>query len=331
MINIKAAVLEDEKKLVYREDFPEPEVGKDDAKVKVHYCGICGSDLSNYKYKLYGFTPIIMGHEFSGEIVKLGENIKDFQVGDRVVGINVSLETTGGEMRGLGIFQNGGYAEYVIVNKNDLFKIPENLNFLEAVMIESFANSMRAMKLSEVKESEKMMIIGGGNIGLCTLCTLISERNPEYIVVIEPQEYLREKAKELGAIEAFPPRKNKIKKFIKNSGEPTTIFECAGNVNALNLAIGLIKKRGTILVEGIYRGTIDFPMMIINSKEIKIQGSLGHDKDDINDAIALVEKLKDKIIKFPKIVGSLKDAPKIFQEMILPKEREYIKAVLKII
>ena len=68
---IKAAVFEDIQKIVYREDYPKPSIGPEDVLVKVHYCGICGSDVTAFKFKMYQ-VPLVMGHEISGEVAKIG-------------------------------------------------------------------------------------------------------------------------------------------------------------------------------------------------------------------------------------------------------------------
>ena len=72
---MKAAVFEDVEKIVYYEDYPKPAPGPDDVIIKVKYCAICGSDVSNFKHKMYQ-VPLVMGHEFSGEIDNIGENIE---------------------------------------------------------------------------------------------------------------------------------------------------------------------------------------------------------------------------------------------------------------
>ena len=105
---MKAAVFVDVRKIEYHEDYPIPILGNDDVLVKVHYCGICGSDITNFKFKMYQ-VPLIMGHEFTGEVSEIGGNIQDFKVGDQVCGINVSLDISQGNLDGLGIFQNGGF------------------------------------------------------------------------------------------------------------------------------------------------------------------------------------------------------------------------------
>ncbi len=304
-----------------------PTIGFDDVLLKTAYCGICGSDVHNFKNKIYQ-TPLIMGHEISGVIEEVGKNIENFSPGDRVCAINVKLDISGGELGGLGIFQNGGYAEFVKVPQKYLFHIPKNIPLKEAIMIESFANITRAMKLSRVQDNEKIMIIGGGNIGLCFLKALLVEKNPEYIIVIEPHTFLREKALEFGADEAIPPRKAKIKKYFKEKGEPTFIFDCVANQETILLGIDIIMRGGTILLEGIHKGTIEFPSFLINSKELGIKGCLGHDREDILAAIDLIRNNDIPLDKFISKTVKLENLQNLFNSYLEPGERKFIKMVI---
>ncbi|TXT59333.1 MAG: putative L-iditol 2-dehydrogenase [Promethearchaeota archaeon] len=322
-------MFEDIRQLRYTEDYPTPEISSKEALVKVHYCGICGSDITNYKTKMYQ-TPLIMGHELSGEIVQIGEEIRDFKIGDRVCGINVKLDISKGELGGLGIFQDGGFAEFVKVPEKYLFSIPEGLSYKEAIMIESFANITRGIKLSEIPKNQSIMIIGGGNIGLCFLDALLAEKVPENIVVIEPHEFLRKKAKKFGATAVFPPNKIKIKRFFKKTSKPSYIFDCVGKEETLKMAIDLIERGGTILLEGIHKGTIDFPMFLINSKEIGLKGCLGHDRDDILASIELIKNKKIQPSKFISKVVPLEDIENAFKAFLESKEREFIKIAVRI-
>ena len=330
MDSIRAAVFEDVKKIVYQEDYPKPIIDSDSILVKTHYCGLCGSDVTNFKYKMYQ-APLIMGHELAGEIVQLGENVIAFKIGDRVCGINISLDLGKGQLDGLGIFKNGGFAEYVKVPEKYLFSLPGNVSFKEGAMIESFANAIRGIKLSQIDVNQNILIIGGGNIGLCFLNVLLCEKEPNYIVVIEPHQFLREKAKEMGATDAFPPNKAKIKRFIKRSGEPSFIFDCAGNEDSILLSIDLIKKGGTILLEGIHYGSkISLPMLLINSKEICLKGCLGHDREDILRSIDLFARQKIDANKLISEVVNLENIQEVFLKFLEPAERKFIKILIKI-
>ncbi|MFX1358408.1 MAG: zinc-binding dehydrogenase [Promethearchaeota archaeon] len=327
---MKAAVFEDIKKIVYREDYPKPNIGPDDALIKVHYCGICGTDINNFKYKIYQ-TPLIMGHEVSGVVEKIGENITEVKVGDKVICFNVKLDVSHKQLEGIGLFQDGGFAEYIKVPKKYLFQIPDNTSLKEAVMIETLSLAMRAIKLSGIDKNQNIMIIGGGNVGLTFLNVLKEETKPNFVIVIEPHEFLREKAKEMGANEALPPNKVKIKKYFKKKGSPTFIFDCVGSEDTLILAMEFIEREGTVLLEGIHEiKSIPFPIFLINSKEIHLQGCLGHDRHDILAAIDFFLKNKVDANKLISEIIALKDIQKTFEKFLETGERKFIKILIKI-
>lgn len=273
-------------------------------------------------------TPLIMGHEISGEIAELGQNVSNWKKGDRVVALNVALEI--GDVAGMGIFQDGGFAEYVKVNQNNVFSPPESLSSRDAVLIETFANAVRGMKLSNIGNNEKIIIIGAGSIGLSFLNTLITEKNPKYVIVIEPHEFLRERAKEIGATEVFPPKMVKVKKFMKKYGGSTFIFDCAGTEATIKMSIDLIQKGGTILLEGIHKGSINFPIFTIISKEICFKGSMGHDRDDILRSIKLFKDDKVNPSHFITDVIPLNEIQTGFERFLEPEERKFIKIIVEI-
>ncbi len=326
---MKAAVIEDINKIIYKKNYPKPIPGPDEALVKVHYCGICGSDITNFKYKLYKM-PLIGGHEITGEIKEIGENVFEASVGDKVLCVNVSLDFTQDELSGLGIFQDGGFAEYVKVPKNSIFPLPKNISTKDAALIETFALIMRAFKLSRIEKNENILIIGGGNVGLATLKSVLIEKDPNYVIVVEPQEFLRKKAIEIGATKAVDTSRAKIKKITKNLGIPTFIFDCVGNEETLSNAVYFIKKGGTILLEGIHKGTITFPIFMLNSKEVTLKGSLGHDRDDILAAIDLFAEGIVDANEFISKVIRLEDMQKTFERFLEPSGRDFIKILVKI-
>jgi len=275
-------------------------------------------------------TPLVMGHEIAGEVIEIGENITEVKVGDRVVCINISLSLGERELNAMGVFQDGGFAEYVKVPKRSLFHIPENVSVKEAAMIESFALAMRALKLSRIEKNENILVIGGGNVGLCFLKALLIEKDPNYIAIVEPHEFLRNKAIEIGASHAVSPSRTKIRKVTKKLGDPTFIFDCVGNEETISNSVYYIKKGGTILLEGMHKGSITFPMFMINSKEVTLKGCLGHDRDDILAAIELFVDNRINSSNFISEVVPLKDIQKTFERFLEPKERNFVKILVKI-
>lgn len=326
---MRAAVFEDINKIVYYEDYPEPGLDPDDIIVRVHYCGICGSDITNFKHKMYQ-TPLIMGHEISGEVAKLGDNVSGYKIGDKVVCFTVSLDISKGELKGLGTFQNGGFAEYVKVSKEWVFKIPPKISLKKAVLLETFALAKRAFKLSGLKSNENVVIFGGGSVGLTTLKALLLDKKPNYVVVVEPNEFLRGKALEIGARAAVPPRRAKIKKVLKELDTPTFIFDTVGIKETLSDAMFLIKKGGTIVLEGIHKESITFPFFNIVSKEVNLKGSFGHDRDDILAAISLFSNSDIAANDFISDIIPLKSVQAAFERFLDTSLRNFIKIVVEI-
>jgi len=326
---VKAAVLEDIKKIVYREDYPTPVPGPDDALVKVNYCGICGSDITHFLYKTYQI-PIVMGHEIVGEVVELGENVSEVKIGDKFICLNVSFDVSEGRLEGLGMFQDGGFAEFVKVPKRSLFHIPENVPVRDTVMIETFALVMRAFKLSRIENNKNIIIFGGGSVGLATLKALLIEKNPNYVVVVEPHRFLRNKAIEIGAVDAIPPGRPKIKKIVRKLGPPSFIFDWVGTEQTLSDALYIIKRGGTILLEGMYKGSISLRVFTINNKEVTLKGCLGHDREDILAAIEIFAKNKVNANDFISEVIHLEDMQKTFERFLEPTGRNFVKILVEI-
>lgn len=326
---MRAAVFEGAKKIVIHDDYPRPNAGPDEAVLNVHYCAICGSDVTNFKKVIYQ-VPIVMGHELSGEIVEVGSNVEGFKVGDRATGVTV-YDTSGryAEMRSIGVIDDGAFAEYVKVPKKYLFKVAESISMEECTMTESFAVVMRALKRARITKGQKIAIVGGGSIGLITLQVLLAEWDPEYVIVIEPHEFLREKAKEMGATDAFPPIMVKINRFYRKHGMPNFIFECAGTEKSLQSTFDLIERGGTVCVESICKGHVPLPLFMLNSREISLVGTMSHEREDILDAIALMESKRVDPGKLISKIIPLDEIQEAFEAFIAPGEREFIKIVVK--
>ncbi len=326
---MRAVVFEDTRKVSYREDYPTPVAAPGEVLLRVKYCGLCGTDIHNYAHKMYQ-TPLVMGHEFAGEVVSVGEGVTNLPVGTRGVGINVALDLGQGTPAGMGIINDGGFAEYVRVNKKDFFPISDNISYQEAALIETFAVAVRAIKKVRMQPKAKIIIVGGGTIGLTNLATLRAMHDPEYILVVEPQEFLREKAKELGATDAVIPSAGIVKKFMKKCGEADLVFECVGIEASLDLAMNVVKVGGTIVWEGIHFGKMPVPVMLLNSKEICIQGTLSHDKADITDTIALMASGRVDAKPLISEIIPLSTLAATFERALNQETRKFVKIIVEI-
>ena len=177
---MKALVLEEYNKLVYK-DVPDPEPKADEVLIKVMACGICGSDV----HGLDGSTgrripPMIMGHEASGVIMKTGTAVNDYRPGDRVTFDSTvyplndwyTLEgrynlIDNREVLGVspGTYKrDGAFAEYIVIPRHILYRIPANVTFEQAAMTEAVAVALHSINIAEIKPGSRSLVVGTGMI-----------------------------------------------------------------------------------------------------------------------------------------------------------------------
>ncbi len=288
---MKALVLEAYNHVVYK-DVPEPETGSNDVLVNVMACGICGSDI----HGMDGSTgrripPLIMGHEASGVIVRVGRDVTNWQVGDRVTfdstifPLNDWFTLEGRynlsehrEVIGVspGTYKrNGAFAEFVAVPSHVLYRIPENVTFEQAALVEPIAVALHALNVALVKTGSVCVVVGAGMIGTFLIQLLRLTGIPSVIAVDINDQSLR-KAEESGATDVFNAGTQdlnaKILALTRNRGADVS-FEVAGREESLNLAIRLVRKGGKVVLIGNTSPTATIPVQDVVTREISILGS----------------------------------------------------------
>ena len=252
------------------ETVPDPIIKDNEVLVKVHACGICGTDIHYFRAGAYsmGEKNFILGHEFSGEIVEIGDSVNSLNIGDRVIG--TGLQDCGKCywcLNNLGFCPNpavpgdgldGAFAEYVVVPNPMLgslfFRIPEDFSWEEAATVEPMAVSCFAVEQAQLRERETVVVMGAGAIGLGILQACRS-KGARQVIVSEPASLRREIALKLGADTVFNPLE--IDPFeavasATSSKFASTVFECSGAPTALGQAGQLIRPFGKIVQVGIY-------------------------------------------------------------------------------
>ncbi len=161
-------------------DWDEPAVNAGEIKVAVKACGICGSDVPRVWDNGAHYYPIILGHEFSGEVVEIGEGVTKFAVGDRVAGIplipcmkcedcvngNYSLCKN---YKFIGSSVQGAFADYVVVPEDNAIKLPDNISFEEGALFEPSSVACHGLKCANFRAGKSAAILGCGTIGILTL------------------------------------------------------------------------------------------------------------------------------------------------------------------
>lgn len=288
---MKALVLSDYMQLDYK-DVPDPSVKADEVLIEVKAAGICGSDV----HGMDGSTgrripPIIMGHEASGTILETGENVRDWKIGDRVTfdstiypledwytrkGMyNLSdgrmvLGVSAKEFR-----RNGAYAEYVAVPQHILYRIPDNVSFTRAAMVEPAAVALHAVNLTPLNINDTAVVVGTGMIGLFVV-QMLRIAGCREIVAVDIDDDKLVLAEKLGATLMLNPAKTEVNSEIlgiTNGRGADISFEVVGIASALDTAISSLRKGGTLTMLGNLTPSVEIPLQAIVTRQLRLQGS----------------------------------------------------------
>ena len=288
---MKALVLEGYNNLVYR-DIDEPQPSSGEVLIRVKACGICGSDV----HGMDGSTgrrqpPIIMGHEASGIIVKTGAGVTRWKEGDRVTfdstvyplndwytlkgGYNLS---EGREVVGVSpkeYKRHGAFAEYLAIPQHILHKIPDNVSFEQAAMVEPAAVAAHAVRISGIKVGDSAAVLGSGMIGTFIVSMLKTAGATPVIAVDVDDEKLKMAAK-YGAGITINSQKQPVAETIRNHTKGRGVdfgFEAIGISETVNVLIDSLRKGGTAVLVGNLTPVIDFPLQKVVTSEIEVRGS----------------------------------------------------------
>jgi len=318
----------------------KPRVGATEALVKVRVCGICGSDLHAYK----GLSPdiklpIILGHEFSGDVVEIGRNVDAVQVGERVcvepvIPCGNCYFCRKGEYNRcvklglIGCQSQGAFAEYVSVDEKWIHKLPQNLSYEEGALIEPLAVAVHSVERAGIKGGEVAVIFGAGTIGILVLQVLKSKKVSK-VVVVEPVSWRRDLAKTIGAdIVINPQKENVVAKLLEVTSRigADVSFEAVGSNEVLRQAIKVTRKGGTIVLIGIYEvPNVSYCIMDLIFNELVMKGSAIYCRD-FGTAIKLVEQGKVNLKRLVTHVFPLTEVKTAFE--IASKKTEPVLKIL---
>ncbi len=303
---MRAAVYKGPGKVEVDINYPEPKVGPEDVLVRVSHCGICGSDLGNYAGEQLYSVPMVIGHEFSGWVAKVGEKAGTLAQGMSVTGITTRT--------GFGVMTDGAFADYVVIPSKYVLPLPPGLAMQDAALFEPIANMAHIhayiKRLTDVDDvaNTKILIVGGGALGQLLL-QVLSAHGVNNVGVVDTREHALRLAQELGAIVAVPPAKKFAIKKAFGGNLPDVIVDCAGKPESYDFALKNVKPQGLVIFEGIHKDPIPVSILELIYKEIRIQGSFGLLRADALDALQILaagkiatSKMITRIISLEKIV-----------------------------
>lgn len=327
---MKAAVYKEPGKLVI-EDVPEPVAGPNEVVVKVKYVGICGSDLHFYAYAMVP-PDTIMGHEVTGTIVSVGEGVRDWEKGDRILlyfgkpcGTCPTCQKGNAHLCYNGVIVGegtlpGGYAEYLKVFPEMLIPLPADASMKEAVLGDPFASSYRGVMLSGIKRGDSALVMGAGPIGLCVVQHLKSF-GVKPLILSEPVAARGKLGLELGADVLLNPSRDDIdaecKKLTDGRG-PDFVFECVGIPDTVMEAANLVRVAGKVVWVGVCMEPTTIVPVMWMLKEISIQPTLGFTKNQMIECLELIRKKKVNAEKLISEVISLDELPRAFERLRKP-------------
>jgi len=317
---LKAALLKGPREVVF-EEVPIPEISDDEVLIEVKFCGICGTDVHGVED--CGLIPpgTYIGHEFSGVLAKVGKNVKDWKVGDRVTANpNWSCGKCYACRHGLlsqcehymenaigagpGLEHAGAFAKFIKLPQEQLYSLPKEVSFEEGALVEPLACSLHAVRKSAFRPREYTMVLGAGMIGLGVIAHL-KNAGAGLIIATEILEKRVEVAKKLGADYVFNPQKvsNLKEKVLEltNGRGVDVVFDCSGIAEAFQSATDFLKKGGQLVVKGII--TKEVPILPMNwaINEWRLQGSLCYYADEFP---MVIEFLKRGILPTEEMITS---------------------------
>lgn len=288
---MKAMLLSEYKKLEIV-DMPIPECGPNDLLVRVKACGICGSDIHGWDGSSgRRQPPLVMGHEAAGVVAEVGSQVTNFVAGDRVTfDSTVSCGHCSACRRGsinlcenrqvLGVScdefrRHGAFAEYVIVPQNISYKLPDELPFEHAALIEAVSIAVHAANRSPIKLGDTAVVVGSGMIGLLVV-QAVRLAGCARVIAVDLEDSKLEIAKSLGADFCLNPKRVDVPAAVKEltGGKGADIsLEVVGATPTVRTAIECTRKGGSITLVGNLAPSVDLPLQAIVTRELTLYGS----------------------------------------------------------
>lgn len=326
-------------------DVPLPDISKTDVLVEVAYTGVCGTDphlhknASAFKFE----RPFILGHEFAGTIVKAGEEVAGFSVGDRVTS-ETHARFCGKcalcrqnnyhlcrERKGYGFHVDGAFTKYVRVPERILHRIPQDVSLREASVTEPFCVAYKALvSSSRILPGNTVVVIGPGPIGvLCVKVAQLCGAGEIVVVGTEGDDKRLELSKEFGATILINGKREDPVKKILSLGDgygADLVVDTAGISDTLKLSMDAVRPAGQITKIGWGTKPVDFSLDPIVAKSVTLKGHFSHTWDVWEHCLTLMSR---KMIDLNKIITHEFSLDKWEKAFEMVETKEAVKVVLK--
>jgi threonine 3-dehydrogenase len=292
---LKALVKSKAERGLWLQDVPEPTIGINDVKIRVLATGICGTDLHIYEWDAWAQktipVPLVIGHEFVGEIVEAGANVTDFHPGDRVSGEGhvvcgrcrnclAGRRHLCAHTQGVGVNRAGAFAEYIVLPMTNIWRHAQDIPLEVAAIFDPFGNAVHTALAFPVL-GEDVLITGAGPIGIMA-AAVVAHAGARYVVITDPNPARLELAiSAAGVTRAIDPRQTTLDQVQKELGMQEGFdvgLEMSGNGNAFRELLNNMSHGGKIAILGIPSPSemaIDWNKVIFN--QLTLRGIYGRE------------------------------------------------------
>lgn len=327
-------------------DVPDPTIDDDDVLIRVKACGICGSDVQGYTGKTgRRLPPLIMGHEAAGVVEKAGSNVTDLEVGDRVCfDSTIYCNTCPACQQGLfnrclhrqvlGVSvpefkRNGALAEFVAVPHWIVAKLPDEMSFVQAALLEPASIGTHAANRMPIAQGDTAVVIGAGTIGLFIL-QATRLRGARRVIACDLNDFRLDLARQVGADVCINPQNEPLKEAIDEltGGQGAEItFEAVGFAQTFGQAISITKTGGSVVAVGNLARETEFNLQELVSRELTFTGSYAS-SGEFRTCIDLIASGRIDVDPLVSEVLPLRDGPSAFKRLLDGKEN-LLKIVLE--
>jgi threonine dehydrogenase-like Zn-dependent dehydrogenase len=278
-------------------DIPTPELGEAEVLVRVAYCGVCGTDLHLVLgHGGWGTPGSVYGHEWSGEVAAVGPSVTRWSVGDRVVGGERPCGTCAYCRAGRTSLctrqeipqgpSRGAFAEYVKEHEDALFGVADRLSLRAAALAEPLAVAQHGVTRSGARAADRVLVTGGGPIGLLTVAALRAVGVSD-VTVSEPAAPRRSAVERIGATAVTPADLPPVTGALAVVPDPFDLaIECSGSAAATVQALEQLRPAGRLVIVGSNFDTVPLDPLRVLVQEVEITGARQYDEDGFEVALA---------------------------------------------
>lgn len=308
MPTMRAAVVDGPGSFSIRE-IEAPRPGPGEVLVRVRNCGICGSDLHFYRGEFPAMPNLVMGHEIAGEVAALGEGVSNVHEGDRVavepllVCGRCAFCRSGSyqlcpERKLLGTFAPGGFAEYVRIPAGMVYRLPDDVPFELGALVEPVAVAVHGLRLIRLEGGERVLVLGGGTIGLVSAAAALALGASEVIVTAR-HPHQRAAAEALGARALDVSDASAVNAAAAAAPPDVVVETVGGRADTLNQAVQLVRPGGRVSVLGLFTGPVQLNATLLLLKEVLAVGSITYGRPglraDFEIAVDIVRRMRDRL------------------------------------